>query len=159
MVPSHELNCNEREVRRKHNRSDNGELLDGLQNMISTFCDEQRVLRFDRKAEDDSLLESYHSRILKVETNFSQRIESCKAQQQSLVSSLENLQREIVNIEESIAMCMEAGAELEQGRNDEVTMERQNYEHITQDIAKERSQKDLILSHRLIEAFVRDQIE
>jgi hypothetical protein len=160
---SHELHCSKRDVRRKHGRFDNGEILDGLQNIISTFCDEQGALRLKMQAEDDSLLKSYESRILHVETDFGQRIESCKAQQQLLVSaldtsqaSLKSLQREIGNIEESIVMCIEAEAELEQGRSNEATMERQKYECIKQDILKERSQKDLILSNRLIEAFVRD---
>lgn len=162
MTSSHELHCSKGDVQRKHNRFDNGEIADGLQNIISTFYNEQSALRSNRQAEDDSLLKSYESRIFQIETDFSQRIESCNAKQQLLVialdrsqASLENLQREVANIKESIAMSIEAEAELEQGRSNETALERQKYERLNQDVMNERNQKDLIQSNRLIEALVR----
>ena len=122
MESSYELHCSKGDYRRKHKRFENDEILDELQNIIFTFYNEQRTLRSNRQAEDDSLLKSYESRILHIETDFSQRIETCNTKQQLLVSaldtsqaSLESLQREISNIEESIASCIEAEAELEPG--------------------------------------------
>lgn len=163
MASSHELRCSRNDVRRKHDRFDNGEIVDGLQSIITSFYNEQHALRFNRQAENESLLKSHESRILQIETEFSQRIESCNAKQQLLLgaldssqASLETLQREIANIEESIAMCEDAEAELEQGRSNEKTLERQNYERFNQEILNERNQEDLIQSNCLIEAFVRD---
>lgn len=166
MTPSHELHCNKREVRRKYNHLEDGEVLNRLEEIISAFYEEQRKLLFDRQAQDDGLLKSYKSRVLHIETDFGQKIDSCKAQQQLLMialdtsqASLENLQREIANIEESIAMRIGVEAELEQGRNNEVTMETEKYERIKQEILQERSQKDLVLSNSLIEACVCDSNE
>lgn len=163
MASSLQTHCSKEDGVQKHDRLENGEIVNGLQHIISSFYHEQRALRLNRQTEDDDLLKSYESRISHIETDFSQRIDSCNTRQQLLVSALdtsqanlESLQREIASIEKSIAMCIEAEVELEQGCSNERTLERQKYERFNKDILNERNQEDLIQSTRLIEEFVRD---